>query len=215
MYMYLVRSFSLVILSLLPTSTSAQSGSSACPCNYPAFVNTTTGPSGFLLHVKSNNPLTRNRAVQLRPDATSDSIVVVDSTSPVLLSQMRNGVLYSENTTIANELYDLGPIGGLANVSTTANSSSQAFVMRKPKSNCSSESFQTNGGFQLIGLGDDGTYGLYHDTPDGYANGFVICEKHGGEYFQLFYYEYLQDPPERTGCEYVGLEVSRIPAPQA
>ena len=105
--------------------------------------------------------------MQLRPNSTSGAIVVVDSTSPVFLGQMRKGVLYSENTTAENQLYDLGPIGGLVNVTNTADASLQAFVVRKPKAGNTPAEFQAQGGFQFFDLGSDGTYGLYHQTPVG------------------------------------------------
>ena len=166
---------------------------SPCPYNYPSEVNTTTTPKSFHLSVQSNNPLARGRNVQVRPskpgDPSSPSIVVVDSSSPVLLSQLRNGALCSANLTEFNQLYDLGPTGGLTNVTSTPDASLRAFVVRNYGKHEPPESLKVRRGFFLLG-GDAGRYNLYQRVPLNVANGFSVCEKKG--YFRLFYETYRQ-----------------------
>ena len=184
------------VLPSAPAPTSTQLG-------YPGQLNT-TAPDAFYVHVTSANPLIDGRNIQLRQTKGEGSpqIAVIDTASPVLQAKMSNGVIFSENRNLFNQLYDLGPVAHLKNVSTTNSSSLQEFYFQ----NATSTSKAT-GNFMLELIRSNAVYGLYHKVPLEVTNGFIICWK--GEYWQLFYDTYLKNPPNYDGCEFVGVQVKK------
>ncbi|MCJ1328198.1 hypothetical protein MMC10_004874 [Thelotrema lepadinum] len=201
--MYFLWSFiSIVAISAALPSAAAPTTTSF---SYPYELNT-TAPDAFYLHIASANPLIDGRNVQLRQTngKGSPQIVVVDATSPVLQAKMENGVIYSENRTLENQLYDLGPVSHLKNVSTTISSSLQEFYFQNATSTT-----KATGNFMLELIGSNAVYGLYHKVPLEVVNGFIICQK--GDYWQLYYNTYLQTPPNYDACEYVGVQGTIAP----
>jgi hypothetical protein len=154
--------------------------------------------------VRSNNPLTNGRNIQLRgvDDPKAAQIAVVDATSPVLLAQLRGGIMYTQNRTENNILYDLGPASGLKNVSTTPTQSLQEFFFVN-----ATDASPATGDFELVNVSQDAQYNLYHEIHiDRVVNGFAACQKEG--YWQLFYYTYSGSQPIfGSDCEYVGVQV--------
>ena len=206
-----------MLRSLLTVFALAAIGSSQVlniSTNYPSQINdTSTRRSAFYLHVKANNPAYDGHNVQLRPTNNgTSSIVVVDKASPVLQAQLKNGTIYAQNRTWTNQIYDLGPTAYLANQSTIGNNFRQSFEFRNDSGAADGPYVNSRNGFYLTNLGNDGTYGLYHEVPIGWVNGFTICAHE--DYYQLFYYEYLQSSTDVEGCESIGLQVSvYIPCP--
>ena len=200
----------LALASLASCLTIRQAPSSAaCPYNYPVTLNNTESHNGLIFTIASNNPITKNRAVQLRnaPSSYGKNVQVaaIDATSPVLLGQLKGGAVYSENRSDVNQLYDLGPTGSLVKVADNApagteNATRYAFEFSQKKTPAKK--------FYLEAPSEDGTYGLYHSVPNGIANGFILCEQDKGTWYQLYYNTYVQNPPNRPGCEYVGVRVS-------
>lgn len=62
----------------------------------------------------------------------------------------------------------------------------------------------------MIGDGVTANYGLYQTVTLGFVNGFILCPESNNEYYQVFYNEYLSEPPAYPGCEFVGLQVGFI-----
>ena len=63
-------------------------------------------------------------------------------------------------------------------------------------------------GWQLLGGGHTDVYDLFHKEHVDLTNGFVICNMNKGEYYQVFYYVYENNPPKLDGCADISLEVS-------
>lgn len=70
----------------------------------------------------------------------------------------------------------------------------------------------TDPDWYLTTLGEDGTYGLYHDEPEGLVNGFVLCEADfdldDGPWYDLTYVTYSDAPAELDNCEFVGIQTT-------
>jgi len=64
----------------------------------------------------------------------------------------------------------------------------------------------------LLGGESDGTYSLFHATPVGLVNGFILCDAvidlDNGPWQQLFYYTYTETPADLPGCEFVGVRTT-------
>lgn len=77
-----------VLVGLL--ATTAFAASSPCPFNYPVELNSTESGNGLVFTVISNNPITDNRAVQLRPNPFFPGALfaAIDNTSSVLLGNL-------------------------------------------------------------------------------------------------------------------------------
>jgi len=200
---------SLAFLALaLATLTSA--ASSACPFNYPSTLNTTTSHNGLVFTIISNNPVTNNRAVQLRPNIFFEGgyFTAIDDSSPVLLGNLKNGGLYSQARNIFNQLNDLGPTGYL-NLRTEVDGTSQWSV---GFANATLWPGSVEEQWKLDAPTSDGTYSLFHEEPLEVANGFLLCEADidlsNGPWFQLFYQTYKTSPTEFKGCESVGVRTS-------
>lgn len=196
--------------------TARQTSSSTCPFNYPSQLNTTKSHNGLIFTIASNNPQTKNRAVQLRTvassygssDAPLCQVAAIDCSSPVLLGQFVHGSVRSENRSDFNQLYDLGPTAGLRLVTEDASAGDNFSRWALEFSQHDTPDDQ----FYLLGPTDDGTYGWYHREPLDFADGFTLCEQDGGSWFQLFYDSYdVRAPPETPGCESVGVKVSIRP----
>lgn len=85
----------------------------------------------------------------------------------------------------------------------------QSFIFRNQTSTAASVFNQTSHQWYLLGGGHTAAYGLYQQVPAGWVNGFIICSMDDGEYYQLFYYEYMGLIPNfGSECEFVALEVS-------
>jgi hypothetical protein len=76
------------VLAFLATTASA--ASSPCPFNYPSELNSTQSGNGLVFTVISNNPVTDNRAIQLRPNPFFPGafFAAIDNTSSVLLANL-------------------------------------------------------------------------------------------------------------------------------
>ncbi|KAI0198839.1 hypothetical protein F4808DRAFT_246642 [Astrocystis sublimbata] len=200
-------------LALLATSALAQGTSSPCPYNYPAELNTTTSHSGLILTIASNNPATSNRALQLRPNPSSPGLffVGIDASSPVLLSNFASGAWKAQARDISNQLYDLGPTAYLDLRDTT--NGTERFTV-----GFGNATGEVEKEWNLLGASETGGYGVYHNTPLETVNGFVLCKadnckgkgkgKGKGEWYQLFYYNYKNEPAEFPECEFVGVETT-------
>ncbi|KAK6541980.1 hypothetical protein TWF694_007753 [Orbilia ellipsospora] len=188
---------------------------------YPAFVTDTTNQRPpVYLQVRSSNPIIDGRNVVLRPDDKSKGQrVVVDDTltSPVLAVQMRGGVLYSETRDFSNNLSDLGPVGGLRNITYNPSTltGSAEFIFQNLTKSSSPDFKRSHNLFQLVGGGDSAEYGLYVQVPDLVVNGFIACKQSDkkGSYWQMIYYVNggnSEDQP--TNCEYIGLNAILSPS---
>lgn len=120
---------------------------------------------------------------------------------------MRDSVLYQQ-TDISGytRSRDAGPVGGLRNISSTADGGRQAFIFRNNTAIAGAAFNESVDQWSLIAFGE-GQYGLYQNVGIGFSNGFQLCQRDG--YKQLFYYE------SRTGngglpaeCQPVGVVVS-------
>lgn len=190
---------SLITLFSIAASTT---GAPVTSSPYPGSLNTTT-PSGFEIRVYSTaNPLLNNRNIQLL-ESDGKQLAVIDPWSPVLLLEMRDGVLYSENRTDDGILYDLGPVAHLQNLTTTKTSSLQEFYFANQTA-----STPATTDFELINVSNDAEYNLYHHiNRDFVVNGFCACRRSG--YYQLLYYTYVGEIPNfGPECEYVAVQVS-------
>ncbi|KAF2149594.1 hypothetical protein K461DRAFT_49057 [Myriangium duriaei CBS 260.36] len=205
---------------LLPsTLTLAQTRTSSCPYNYPVDLNTTKSAEGLTFNVISNNPLTNNRVLQLRPNPYSTgagnfSFVGIDAHSPVLLANFNSGKWVSQARNLENQIYDLGPTGYL-NLRTTVNGTSQYTV---GFADATVYPAAADEGWKLEAPNFTGTYGLYHAEGDGVANGFILCDASQGNadvnvkgFYQLFYYVYSETPAELKGCEFIGVRTTVAP----
>jgi len=190
-------------------------GPAACPGNYPIQLNDTSFDTvAFYLHVKANNPAYDGHNVQLRTLSSGVQSVVVDKASPVLAAQLREGVIYSEGRSLTNAIYDLGPTAVLTNTTGIGNLQRQRFDF----SNTTAPAYgagevNVRNAWYLESLGDDGTYGLYHNVPIGIVNGFLICPVGSGsnKYYQLYYNEYQTSPGDLGKCGSIGLQTTIAP----
>ena len=179
------------------------------PLYYPSILNDTTDHrSAFYVQVRANNPAYDGRNLQLRPQSpgAAASLVVVDSTSPVLAARMRNGTIESTDRDDVNAVFSLGPVGGLRNISDFQGTARQAFIFRNNTASAGRSFKQSVSGWYLTSF-SEGIYGLYHDVTIGFVNGFDICNVDNGEYYQLFYAEGLLGTDIPAECESVGLQV--------
>jgi len=103
---------------------------------------------------------------------------------------------------------NLGPVGGLRNLTTNADGSDrQVFIFRNNTADAGKSFKDSVKKWNLVGFGE-GEYGLYSKTvTTGFANGFMACRVK--DYWQLFYYEYESEPGNFPNCEFVGLQVSQ------
>ncbi|KAF3916194.1 hypothetical protein AA313_de0207376 [Arthrobotrys entomopaga] len=191
---------------------------------YPAFVTDTTNQRPpVYLQVRSSNPIIDGRNVVLRPDDKSKGQrVVVDDTltSPVLAVQMRGGVLYSESRDFSNNLSDLGPVGGLRNITynPATLTGSAEFIFQNLTRSSAPDFKRSHNLWQLVGGGDSAEYGLYLQVPDLVVNGFIACKQRDrkGSYWQMIYYVSggsSEDQPKN--CEYIGINAILSPSIQS
>ena len=191
-------------------STLTSAASSACPFNYPSTLNTTTSHNGLVFTIISNNPITINRAVQLRPNIFFEGgyFTAIDNSSPVLLGNLKNGGLYSQSRNLFNQLFDLGPTGYL-NLRREVEGTSQWTV---GFANATLWPGAIEEQWSVDAPTNDGTYSLFHDEPLEVAHGFLLCEAEidlsNGPWFQLFYQTYTESPTNFEGCESVGVRTS-------
>lgn len=204
-----MKTATLSSLALLAAS-SVLAQSSTCPFNYPATLNSTQSHNGLVFTIASNNPVTANRAVQLRPNPNLEGgfFVGLDATSAVLLSNFDDAAIASQARDISNQLYDLGPTGYL-NLRDEVNGTSRYTV---GFANASTWPGEVENKWYLSGGSVDGTYSVYHEVPLATVNGFVLCEAdhdlEPGPWYQLFYYEYTQEPADFPECEFVGVRTT-------
>ncbi|KAI0856898.1 hypothetical protein F4860DRAFT_491606 [Xylaria cubensis] len=195
-------------LALLATDALAQS--STCPFNYPAELNSTQSHNGLVFTLASNNPVTNNRALQLRvnPFLEGGFFVGVDASSPVLLANFEDAAFKSAARNEFNQLYDLGPTGYL-NLRDEINGTSRYTV---GFANASTWPGEVEKEWYLAGGSEDGTYAVYHQEPLETVNGFVLCQADHdldpGPWYQLFYYTYAQTPADFPECEFVGVRTT-------
>lgn len=193
--------------SPLPQATT--SASAACPTPYyPVRLNDTSFVgSGLYLHVRANNPAYDGHNIQLRSTTAGTSFVAVDTESPVLAAELRNGTIHATGRDLSNNIYDLGPIGLLTNTTGVGNAQRFAFNFAN-----ASAARPADNEWYLQGLGNDGSYGLYHTSPLNIVNGFMICPStaSGTAGYEVFYYEYESTPGDLGSCESIGLQVSCI-----
>jgi len=204
------------IVAFLATTVSA--ASSPCPFNYPSELNSTESGNGLVFTVISNNPVTDNRAVQLRPNPFFPGafFAAIDNTSSVLLSNLVDAGLYSEARNEVNQLFDLGPTGYLNERQEVNGTTQYTFGFATPDPSIIESSFFPAGEVEqdwyLLGGESDGTYSIFHQTGDEIANGFMLCEAEidldSGSWYQLFYYNYEQTPADFPGCEFVGVRTT-------
>lgn len=201
--------------SVTATSLAASGSNDApCPFNYPTFLNTTGSGNGLIATVAlSKNPAINNKALQLITiDKTGTKGVQfvglkADDSSPVLLSNLKNGGWYSQARNDENQLYDLGPTGYL-NLHDEQNGTQRYTVAF---ANASSQSTKVDLTWMLEAPNLTGTYGLYHQTPTETANGFIICtdsEVNGITFTQLFYYTYKSEPYTYPNCQFIGVRAT-------
>jgi len=190
------------VLALTSLLVAASASFSPCPFNYPGELNLTEQGEGLVFTLRSNNPLTNNRAVQLRPSATDASIQIaaIDAHSPVLLGQLRAGVLFAENRSIVNQLYDLGPTAFLTPASGSGNNKLYSFEFGNRTAK--------DGMFLLAAGGSTGNYNLYHQEPNEVVNGFQACQV-DGKWWRIYYDTYTNNPVTGPNCEFVAVSVSR------
>ena len=199
-----------IALAALALATSTSAVSSTCPFNYPSTLNTTTSHNGLVFTIISNNPLTNNRAVQLRPNPFFEGgyFTAIDNSSPVLLGNLRNGGLYSQARNIFNQIYDLGPTGYL-NLRREVDGTSQWSV---GFANATLWPGAVEQEWSLNAPTADGTYSLFHEEPLEVAHGFLLCDAeidlNNGPWFQLFYQSYTGNPTDFGGCESVGVRTT-------
>ncbi|KAI0132353.1 hypothetical protein BJ170DRAFT_592315 [Xylariales sp. AK1849] len=183
---------------------------SPCPFNYPTDLNNTESGNGLVFTAITNNPLTNNRAVQLRPNPFLPGafFVGIDNSSSVLLGNLRDAGLYSQARSMLNQLYDLGPTAYLnqRDVVGTTTRYTVGFA------NATQWPGEVDQGWYLLAPSEQGEYGLYHDVAGGVSNGFLLCEAdtdvEDGAWYQLFYNEYAGSPTDIDGCEYIGVRTA-------
>ncbi|KAI1164706.1 hypothetical protein F5B18DRAFT_614133 [Nemania serpens] len=204
-----MKSLTFPLLAFLATST-VFAQTSTCPFNYPSTLNGTQSHNGLIFTIISNNPVTNNRAVQLRPNPYLEGgfFAGLDAASPVLLSNLADGALESQARDLYNQLYDLGPTAYL-NQRDEINGTRRYTV---GVVNATTWPGEVDRQWYLIGGDPDGTYGLYHDEPIGVAHGLVLCvadhDLDPGPWYQLFYYTYDLTPEDFPDCEYVGVRTT-------
>ncbi|KAH8591008.1 hypothetical protein B0O99DRAFT_691063 [Bisporella sp. PMI_857] len=204
--------FTSLLASLaLASSASAQNGASAaCPFNYPPSLNTTSSRNGLVFTIASGNPITNNRAIQLRPNPFFPGAFFggLDASSSVLLGNFKDGGLYSQARDEFNQLYDLGPTGYLNLRREVGGTSQYSFGFADP----SAWPGQVEAAWSAEGGSSDGTYGLYHEEPELIAHGFLLCEADidldHGPWYQLFYQTYSDVANDFPGCESVGVRTT-------
>lgn len=86
--MFSLKMLNGAVLAFLATTVYASS--SACPFNYPSELNSTQSGNGLVFTIISNNPVTDNRVVQLRPNIFFPGafFAAIDNTSSVLLANL-------------------------------------------------------------------------------------------------------------------------------
>ncbi|KAI1269607.1 hypothetical protein F5Y18DRAFT_104607 [Xylariaceae sp. FL1019] len=193
-------------------ATTAGTGS-ICPFNYPAEVNTTESGNGLIFTIASNNPVTNNRALQLRTNPNSEGLYYVglDASSPVLLSNFADGAIKSQARNQVNAIEDLGPTGYL-NKRTVLNGTTEYIF---GFANATTWPGEVDTDWYLSGGPLTGTYNLYHNEGLGVVNGFVLCEAdfdtEPGPWYALFYYVYKSVPADLPGCEFVAVRTTVAP----
>jgi len=223
---------SIVLASLQITSarTTTASPPLCTLSHYDGLVTDTTNQRPpIIFTIQSSNPTIDGRVLQLRPDdATSKTPagaihkVVVDCTftSPVLFAQLRNSTMYSVARDFSNNLYDLGPIGGLRTITYNATSkeSRSEFIFRNSTvkgvdSADNNEFKKTEKGWQFLGGGDNSDYNLYRNVGDGIVNGFIACQTKDsqGAFWELEYYTYENEPSVLPQCEFIGIDAVLSP----
>ncbi|KAI0479512.1 hypothetical protein GGR56DRAFT_384911 [Xylariaceae sp. FL0804] len=192
----------------------AAATSSVCPYNYPIQLNATDSKNGLVFTVASTNPITNNRAIQLRPSdaqhpGSTSSLAGIDATSPVLLANLVDGGLYSEARNEDNQLYALGPTGRLDLRDETDSTARYGLAF----ANATGTTTGADTAWQLTAIGSDGTYALYHSVPVGVVNGFVLCSSAEADAaaYELFYYEYEGTAADLPGCEFISLRTTVAP----
>lgn len=209
-----MRSIQTAAASLLALFvTPALSAQSICPSNYPVHLNTTSSANGLIYTIASTNPVTSNRALQLRPNPNLSGgyFTGIDASSPVLLSNFANASVKSLGRNIYNQLYELGPTAYL-NQRDEVNGTKRYTV---GFANASTWPGEVEAEWYLSGGSSDGTYNLYHEEPLNTVHGFVLCQADHdldpGPWYQLFYYTYKNTPAEFPECEFVGMRTTVAP----
>ncbi|KAI1431967.1 hypothetical protein GGR50DRAFT_30489 [Xylaria sp. CBS 124048] len=183
---------------------------SICPFNYPIELKNTHSNNGLVFTIASTNPVTNNRAIQLRsnPDLDSGSFAGLDATSPVLLSNFQDGAFKSLERNQVNQLEDLGATGYL-NQRDEIESTHRYTV---GFANATEWPGDVDRAWYLSGGSPDATYDLYHQEPIQVVNGFILCtadhDLDSGPWYQLFYYTYQQSPANFPECEFVGIRTT-------
>ncbi|KAH8681380.1 hypothetical protein BX600DRAFT_429326 [Xylariales sp. PMI_506] len=201
---------STVMLSLVGNVVSQ---SSTCPFNYPPIINTTTSTSGLVFSIISSDPATNNRAVQLRPNPflIGAFFAGVDDSSAVLLGNLQDGGVYAQARNEFNQLYGLGPTAYLNERDVVGNTT----VYTVGFANSTQWPGAVDQGWTLDAPDEEGTYGLYHQTPEEVVNGFLLCtadiDLDNGAWYQLFYQNYQTAPADIEGCEDVGVRTTVAP----
>ncbi|KAI3323987.1 hypothetical protein HD806DRAFT_496143 [Xylariaceae sp. AK1471] len=204
-----MKSFMLVSLALV-TGALSQSRSSICPFNYPVELNTTESHNGLVFTVASTNPVTNNRAIQLRvnPNLKGGFFAGLDASSPVLLANFQDAGFKSQARGLTNQLYDLGPTGYL-NQRDEVNGTHRYTV---GFANATEWPGEVEREWYLDGGSSDGTYGLYHQEPLNIVHGFILCTADNdlgpGPWYQLYYYTYSSEPVNFPKCEFVGIRTT-------
>ncbi|KAI0099309.1 hypothetical protein GGR51DRAFT_552040 [Nemania sp. FL0031] len=202
---------SLILSSLVLLAASAVAAqSSTCPFNYPVNLNATQSSNGLIFTIASTNPVTNNRALQLRTNPFLDGgfFVGLDASSSVLLSNFADGGLKSQARNLFNQLYDLGPTAYL-NLRDETNGTDRYTV---GFANASTWPGQVDAEWYLSGGAPDGNYDLFHQEPIGIVHGFLLCvadhDLDPGPWYQLFYYTYSQIPADFPECESIGIRTT-------
>ncbi|KAH8898313.1 hypothetical protein GQ53DRAFT_881379 [Thozetella sp. PMI_491] len=201
-----------VAASVLAVASAVQAQSSTCPFNYPAQLTSTESRNGLTFSVISTNPLTNDRALQLRtnPFFTGGFFVGVDDHSPVLLGNMRQAAIYSQARNEFNQLGDLGPTGYL-NLNTEVNGTARYTV---GFANATIWPGTVEAQWELLGGSSDGTYSLFHQEDVGVTHGFLLCNSETdldhGPWYQLYYENYTAPtgPYEFPNCEHIGVRTT-------
>lgn len=199
--------FSLASASVIPRQAAANS---SCPFNYPTTLRDTTfSDNAFYLTVKSDTAAYDGHNVQLRTSSAGKQVAVIDSSSPVLAGQLSSGTFQSEAVSPDNEIYSLGVSGVLVNSTDVGDAQTQCFEFSNGTTASGPGQVNTRQGFYLSSLDNAGTYGLYHNVPDEIVNGWLICPVTNGTeaYYQLFYYNYQNNPGNLGECESIALQV--------
>ncbi|KAI0007518.1 hypothetical protein F4779DRAFT_591483 [Xylariaceae sp. FL0662B] len=199
-----------LVATTLALASGVLSASSPCPFNYPATLNNTESSSGLVFTVISNNATINNRAVQLRPNPFLEGGFFggIDASSPVLLSNFREGGFYSQARDEFNRLYDLGPTGYLNQRDVTDGTTRYSFAF----ANATQWPGEVEKEWYLSGGSSTGSYYLYHNEPLDIVHGFLLCDSEidldHGPWSQLFYQTYSQIPHEFPNCESVGVRTT-------